>query len=227
MVEVELADHVAQRRQRELLEAPAQVLHLVDGANRISDQKVNHRVHFHRHVVAGDDRLRLDFRDLLAQVERLAHRVEERDDRVQAGFGGAMVLPEPLDDLHLLLRHDLDRPQQDDDQHDRDPEEDERADCAHARATSRTMPSAPVTTIRVPVAIGSALRAAQSSPPTVTRPVPSVGSIWWVTTPWRPMSGAVRDGTPGPPSLPSRRERSVTSDTTITTMHVTSGTDRP
>ena len=45
--------------------------------------------------------------------------------------------------------------------------------------------------------IGSALRAAQSSPPTLTRPAPIVGSMSCVTTPSRPMSGSVRDGTPG------------------------------
>ena len=87
----------------------AQVLHLVGRAHRIDDQEVDDRVHFHRHVVARDDGLRLDLRDLLAQVDRLADRVEEREDRVEAGLGGAVVLAEPLDDLHLLLRDDLDR----------------------------------------------------------------------------------------------------------------------
>ena len=78
VIEIELADDVAQRRQRQLLEAPAQVLHLVGGAHRIGDQVVDDRIHFHRHVVARDDRLRLDLRDLLAQIDRVAHRVEER-----------------------------------------------------------------------------------------------------------------------------------------------------
>src|SRR5262249_15160728 len=152
------------------------------------DEEVDDRVYLHRHVVAGDYRLRLDLGDLLAQIDGVAHRIEERHDRVETGFGGAMVLPEPLDDLHLLLRDDLDRPHQHDDQDDGDAKENERRDVDHARVTSRTMPSAPVTVTFVPVGIGWALRAAQSSPPTVTRPVPSVGSMSWVTMPWRPMS---------------------------------------
>ena len=54
----------------------------------------------------------------------------------------------------------------------------------------------------MPAAIGSALRAAQSSPPTLTRPVPMRRSMSCVTMPCRPISGSVRDGTPGPPSRP-------------------------
>ena len=46
----------------------------------------------------------------------------------------------------------------------------------HVRVTSRTMPSEPVTVTRVPIARGPALCAAQSSPPTFTRPAP-VGGI--------------------------------------------------
>ena len=124
VIEVERADDVAERRQRQLLDAPAQVLDLVDGAHRIHDDVVDDRIHLHRHVVARDDGLRFDLGDLLALVDGFADRVEERKDRVEAGLGGAMVLAEPLDDLHLLLRHDLHRLHQDDEQEQRDGEED-------------------------------------------------------------------------------------------------------
>ena len=150
VIEIELADDVAQRRQRQLLEAPRQVLHLVGRAHRIGDEVVDDRVHLHRHVVARDHRLRLDLGDLLAQVDRRAHRIEERHDRVQARFGGAVELAEPLDDLHLLLRDDPDRPHQHDQQEDRQAEKD---DAVHARVTSSTMPSAPTTRTFVPAAI--------------------------------------------------------------------------
>ena len=63
------------------------------------------------------------------------------------------------------------------------------------------------------MAIGSLLRAAQSSPPTFTRPVPIVVSTSWVTMPWRPMSGPVREGTPGPPMRSKIRDRSTAIDT--------------
>ena len=196
---------------------PLQVLHLVRGPHGVGDHEVDDGVHLHRHVVARDDGLRLDLRDLLAQVDRGADRVEERHDRVEAGLGGAMVFAEPLDDLHLLLRDDLDRPQQHDQQEDREAEKD---DAVHTRVTSSTMPSAATTRTFVPGGIGSGLRAAQSSPPTLTRPVPTVGSMSCVTMPSRPISGSVRDGTPAPAEVtdqartqrrrarrPSRRRR--------------------
>ena len=58
---------------------------------------------------------------------RRADRVEERHDGVEAGFGGAVELAEPLDDLHLLLRDDLDRPHQHDQQDEREAEQDDDA----------------------------------------------------------------------------------------------------
>src|ERR1019366_9122926 len=227
VIEIELADHVAQRRERELLEAPGKVLHLVGRAHGVRDQVIDDCVHLHRHVIARDDRLRFDFCNLLAQVNRGPHRIEEGEHGVEAGFGRAVVLAEPLDDLHLLLRNDLDRPHQDDQQEEREAEEDNTA--AHTRTTSSTMPSAPTTRTVVPAAIISLLRAAQSSPPTLTRPRPSVRSTSCVTTPCLPMSGSVRGGTPRPPIRLIRRERSPASDTTSTTMNVVNctGTLKP
>src|SRR5207253_185557 len=102
-----------------------------------------------------------------------------RKDGVETGFGGAVVLAEPLDDLDLFLRHDLDRLHQ----HDETEQGEDEKNQAHARVTSRTMPSAPVTRMRVPMAIGVAERAAQSCPPTFTRPAPSVKSMSCVTIP--------------------------------------------
>ncbi len=67
----------------------------------------------------------------------------------------AVVLAEPLDDLDLLLRHDLDRPHEHDQQEHGETDED---DIAHARVTSSTMPSAPTTRTLVPA--GIVLRAA-------------------------------------------------------------------
>src|SRR5439155_9378774 len=131
--------------------------------HRIRDQVIDDRVDLHRHVVARDDRLRLDLRDLLTQIDGGADRIEERDDRVEAGLGAAVELAEPLDDLHLLLRDDLDRPHQHDQQDERKAEKD---NATHARVTSNTIPSAPTTVTLVPTAIASALRAAQSSPAT-------------------------------------------------------------
>src|SRR4029077_10069451 len=130
------------------------------------------------------------------------------------------VLAEPLDEFDLLLRDDLDRPEQDDQQEDREAEQDDAVERNHARMTSSTMPSAPTTRILTPVAIGSCERAAQSSPPTLTPPDPSVASISCVTMPCLPTSGSVRDGTPWPPRYPTSRDRSPISDTTRTTTKI-------
>src|SRR5262245_26237027 len=105
-----------------------------------------------------------------------------------------MVLAQAFDDLHLFLRNDLNPLHQRDDDEEGDAEQDEN----HARLTSRTMPSAPTTLTRAPASTSDGLRAAQSSPPTLTRPVPRTGSISCVTTPSRPISVSVRPGTPGP-----------------------------
>ena len=67
------------------------------------------------------------------------------------GLGGAVVLAEPLDQLDLLLRHDLDRPHQDDEQEEGDAEQDDGVEINHARVTSNTMPSAATTRTLVPI----------------------------------------------------------------------------
>ena len=88
-----------------------------------------------------------------------ADRVEEREDGVETGLGGPMVPAEPLEDLDLLLRHDLDRLHDDDQQ---EQGNDEECVGRHAGVTSSTMPSAPTTRTLVPEANGPLLRAAQS-----------------------------------------------------------------
>src|SRR5207249_3415216 len=80
--------------------------------------------------------------DLLAEIDRVAHGIEEGDDGVEAGFGEPMKPAEPLDDLHLLLRNDPDGPHQHDEQKQRDAEQHH---STHTRVTSRTIPSAPTT----------------------------------------------------------------------------------
>ena len=65
------------------------------------------------------------FGDLLAEIDRGANRVEKRDDRVEAGFRRPVIAAEPLDDLDLLLRDDLDRAHQHDQQEDGQAQEDD------------------------------------------------------------------------------------------------------
>jgi hypothetical protein len=127
VVEVEGADDVAQTRQRQLLDAPGQVLDLVGRPHRIRHHEVDDGVDLHGDVVASDDRLRLDLRDLLAQIDGGADRVEEGHDHVQPGVSALVEAAEALDQLDLLLRDDLDGfRQHDQGEEDDDPEQDGR-----------------------------------------------------------------------------------------------------
>ena len=54
LVQLVLAEHRAQRRLRELAGGHQEVLHLDDRLLRVDDAEVDHRVHLHRDVVAGD-----------------------------------------------------------------------------------------------------------------------------------------------------------------------------
>ena len=157
---------------------------------------------------------------VICSRKSMVARTESRNgqDRVQAGFRAAVIAAEPLDDLDLFLRDDLDGAHQHDQDEDRQSQEHQavgdgvRDAVDHEWVTSSTMPSAPMTRIFVPAAMASVLRAAQSSPATFTRPVPMRGSMSCVTMPGRPTSDSVRDGTPLPPSRVSSADRSRTSD---------------
>src|SRR6476660_3246926 len=75
----------------------------------------------------------------------------------------AVIPAEPFDNLHLLLRNDLDRAKQHDQQENSDAQKNDAVDAdveiVHTRVTSNTMPSAPITRTVDPAGIGSALRA--------------------------------------------------------------------
>jgi hypothetical protein len=60
-------------------------------------------------VVLGDDRLRHERHDLLAQVDPGPDPVDERNHRVQAGVQRPAVRTQPLDHIGAGLRHDADR----------------------------------------------------------------------------------------------------------------------
>ena len=72
------ARHVAQRGDGELLDGHDVVGDLVGGGLGIGDLEVDDRVDRHREVVFGDDRLRRERDDLLAQVDQRLHAVDVR-----------------------------------------------------------------------------------------------------------------------------------------------------
>ena len=120
MIEIELADDVAECGGVSC-SRPTAGSDFARRAHGVRDQVIDDRVHFHRHVVARDDWLRLDLRNLLAQVDRRAHRVEEGQHGVEARFGRAVIRPS-RSMIFTCFWNDLDRPHQCDQQEDRQAE---------------------------------------------------------------------------------------------------------
>jgi hypothetical protein len=121
------ADHVAQRRDRELLDALDVVGDLVGRRLRVGDLEVEDRVDVDDQVVLGDHRLRLERDDLLAQVDQRPQAVDERDHDREARGQRAVVAAEPLDHPGAGLGDDPDRARErDEHEHRNDGDDDER-----------------------------------------------------------------------------------------------------
>ena len=123
LLEREPADDVAQRRDDELLDRGDVVLDLVRRRGDVGRGVVDDGVDADDEVVAGDDRLRREADDLLADVDLDADLVQHRHEQVDARVERAAVAAEPLDDEHAGLRHD---PHRRDEQEDRQGHEDQR-----------------------------------------------------------------------------------------------------
>ena len=67
LVQLDFAQHAAQRGLRQLRRGIQEVGHLHDGQARIDHAEIDHRVHLHGDVVARDDILRRDFERVDAQ----------------------------------------------------------------------------------------------------------------------------------------------------------------
>jgi hypothetical protein len=90
---------------------------------RVGDLEVDDGVDGHREVVLGDHGLRRERHHLLTQVDPGPDPVHERQQEVQPGSGGLLVLAQPFDHGGLRLRdhhHGLDRGDDDRQQDDRD-----------------------------------------------------------------------------------------------------------
>ena len=85
LLERQAADHVAQRGDGELLDRLQRVGDLVGRGLRVGDREVDDGVDPDHEVVLGDDRLRRERDDLLAQVDQRLDAVDERDDQRQPG----------------------------------------------------------------------------------------------------------------------------------------------
>ncbi|GBD85826.1 hypothetical protein BMS3Abin02_02247 [bacterium BMS3Abin02] len=107
LVELKIADDVTEVRLGELRRRHDEVGDVVLELHRVRRLVVDDCVDRDNHVVFCDDFLRGHVDDLLPHVYPL-HRLDERDDEVQAGIGGSAELSEPLDESFLVLADDLD-----------------------------------------------------------------------------------------------------------------------
>ena len=114
LLEVQRADHVAQRRDGELLDRLERVRDLVGRRLRVGDGEVEDSVDLDHEVVLGDHRLRRERHDLFAQVDQGLEPVDERHQQRHARAERLVVAAEPLDDARAGLRDDPHRPREQD-----------------------------------------------------------------------------------------------------------------
>src|SRR5271163_2362812 len=107
-VEFVLAEHGAQRRLGQHVRRRQIVLDLDDRAFGIDDVEIEHRVDFHRNIVAGDDVLAGDFNDLNAQVYP-HHLLNEGRQQNKAGALHPLKAAQGEDDGALVFAQDAHR----------------------------------------------------------------------------------------------------------------------
>ncbi len=85
---------------------PHVVVDAVGGLVGVLDLEVDEAVHLDAHIVFGDADLGGDVGHLLLQAVAVRGPVHEGDQDVEAGFEGAVVLPQALDDVGAFLGDD-------------------------------------------------------------------------------------------------------------------------
>ena len=114
-IEVQLAHQVTQGRHGQLADGHGNIGDFINRTDRIGDLEIDDRINQHGHVVFGDDRLRGEVDDHLAQVDAvhvapfeadLAHVIQKRHDEMQAARTKPVELAQALDDHRLTLLDD-------------------------------------------------------------------------------------------------------------------------
>ena len=113
VVELHVADDVAQVRLCELRDRELEVGDVVGEPLRVGCLVVNDGVDRHDDVVGGDDLLRRHVDHLLAHVDE-QDLVDERNDQTHSRVDGDVVLAEPLDEPALIRPDDADARRRDD-----------------------------------------------------------------------------------------------------------------
>ena len=98
LVQLQVADDVAQGGGGEVLNGGHGVLHAVGVQLGVGDLEVDHGVDLHGDVVLGDDGLGREVHHLLLQGDIFGHPLNERDLEVQAHAPHALEGAQALDD---------------------------------------------------------------------------------------------------------------------------------
>src|SRR2546425_3900289 len=233
MVQLHLANHVAQRGLRELLDRVREVRDLVGRAHGMGDLGIDQRIDLHHHVILSDHVLAREHVHRFPQVdlvgpemasERFARRrhdhlvpvdvarlVQPRHDQIQPRGQRPVVFPQPLDHHRLRLLDDADALGDGDDheQRDRAKENQSWIHDSGSLSTMSVVPSTWTTITRVPGSstAWSTDAPRQFSPSTITRPERAPPSIRSVTTPVLPSSASTLVRTPVPDSSRKCRRR--------------------
>ena len=116
LVQLQLADDVAQGGGGEVLNGVHGILHAVGIQLGVGDLEIDHGVDLHGDVVLGDHRLGVEVCHLLLQADLLHHPLDERDLQMQAHAPHGVEGAQPLHHIGLGLLHHIDVPD-DNDQH--------------------------------------------------------------------------------------------------------------
>src|SRR6185503_13017794 len=141
-VEFDLAELAAQRGLRQLGDAEGIVADAVGCALGVQDFQVEHTVHRHLNVVAGDANLWRDVDGLLLERVLVANDVEKRDQDMKSRAQRAAILAQALDDVGALLRHHHRGLGNDNDNQKRERENDDES--THKGLRFSCLPSTPI-----------------------------------------------------------------------------------
>jgi hypothetical protein len=107
----------ARRRLRELRDRDHEIARSVRGELGIGDLEVQDAVDLELRVVLGDADLAGDVEGYFAQVVLVGDAVDERQHEIESRRQDGVEPSQPLDHQRVLLRHDADRLDDDDDRH--------------------------------------------------------------------------------------------------------------
>ena len=108
MIQLHLANDIAQRGSAQVLDRCDRILHAVCVQLRIRDLKKDNCVDLHRHVILRDDGLRREIHHLLLHGDDLGNTLNEGDLKVNPCPPRLAVSAKALNDICLRLRDNFD-----------------------------------------------------------------------------------------------------------------------